>query len=114
MSRLSDKISLLIDQCFPVYKKTFEYYVKYEGEQLFFDFVIDELNIAIEVQGKQHYEFVPFFHRDSYYYYKQNKRDRLKKEWAEENGFYLVIVKEHMKLDKSKFLSLIKKAMELK
>jgi len=113
MSKLSEEVGVLIDLCFPMYKKISEYYVRHEGEQLFFDFVIDELNVAIEVQGRQHYEFVPFFHRDSYYFYKQKKRDRLKKDWAEENGFYLVLVEEGMKLNKSKFLKVVQEAMDL-
>ena len=34
------------------------------GNNLYYDFVIPELKIIIEVHGEQHYEFIPFFHGD--------------------------------------------------
>lgn len=42
------------------------------------DFYIPELNAAIEVQGRQHYEFVEFYHRDPDGFAEQQCRDALK------------------------------------
>lgn len=33
-----------------------------EGNRLELDFYIEDLDFAIEVQGEQHFEFIPFFH----------------------------------------------------
>lgn len=57
-----------------------EWLITSDGERLELDFFIDELSIAIEVQGKQHYHFIPFFH-DNYEGFKQRlKWDRFKQQ----------------------------------
>jgi hypothetical protein len=59
------------------------------GQALELDFFIEELDIAIEVQGDQHYVFVPRFHGDKQGYYDQLRRDRLKREACEKRGIIL-------------------------
>lgn len=48
-----------------------------EGLEL--DFYIDELKIAAEVQGQQHYGFVEYFHKTQDKFEAQKKRDERKK-----------------------------------
>ena len=36
-----------------------------DDERLELDFYVEELRVAIEVQGEQHYHFVPLFHQDA-------------------------------------------------
>jgi len=91
MSELSDKIEHKIQTCFPLLKYATEEYVVYRGHRLFFDFIIPELNIYIEVQGQQHYKIVPFFHKFSGSFRNQKYRDQLKTEWCAENDIILVV-----------------------
>jgi hypothetical protein len=111
MSRLSEEVSQLISSCFPRYHKVPEFYVKYRGEQLYYDFLIRELKVLIEVQGVQHYKYVPHFHKDPFYFFQQRKRDVIKKEWAQENGYTLIEIKEGMDLDRKLFIDLVAKSM---
>ena len=60
---------------------------------------VDILNatkkIAVEVQGKQHNSYNPFFHKKSRAKYLESlKRDVLKAEWLEKNSFKLIEVDE--------------------
>lgn len=52
----------------------------------YFDFYIPEYNLVLEFNGRQHYEFVNFFHKDENDYYHRLKKDREKKEAALSNG----------------------------
>ena len=82
--------------------KTYPSYLVYEelplpgsrkpgkGFKLFMDFYIPGLNLAIEVHGRQHYEFVPFFHKTKRGFAQALNRDDDKKEWCEINGIDLI------------------------
>ncbi len=48
-------------------------------------------NIYIEVHGPQHYKLDLFFHRDIVGFEKSKERDRIKKEYAQNNGVYIEI-----------------------
>jgi hypothetical protein len=52
----------------------------------------DELKIAIEYNGKQHYEYVEYFHRNEINFNKQRERDVLKNELCEKNDIKLITV----------------------
>ena len=69
-----------------------EYYVNYKGNRLFFDFHLPTLDILVEVQGRQHYEFVEHFHGDAASWRAHQKRDRLKKEYASNEEQTLVTI----------------------
>lgn len=94
MSKLSEDVYSLIVQAFPFYKLWKEYYVNYKGTKLYFDFYLPELKIAFEAQGHQHKTFVEHFHKTAYNFRTHQKRDRLKKEWAFENGVVLIEYEE--------------------
>ena len=89
-SKLSKRVFRILEEVFPYYQIKKEFYVKFRGKRLFFDFFIKELNVAIEVHGKQHLVFTEFFHGDRDGFIRQRKRDNLKRECAEELGFKLV------------------------
>ena len=75
MSKLADKTYDFLRNIFPFYTVIPEYYVYYKGHRLFFDFFIKELNLAIEVQGKQHYSFIKYFHINKEGFLRSKYRD---------------------------------------
>jgi len=83
MSEQADKIYELLKQAFPFFRIEKEYYVYFKGQRLFFDFFIKELWVAVEVQGRQHTEFVKHFHGDRDGFIKSKRRDNLKREYCE-------------------------------
>ena len=60
---------------------------------LYLDFYIPSIKLAIEVHGKQHYEFCPFFHRSRADFLKGKARDEDKITWCELNDIRLVTLK---------------------
>lgn len=66
------------------------------GGRLFIDFFLPRECVVVEVQGRQHSEFVGFFHgsRHDKKYAGQKMRDMQKEMWAESNGFKVVSLYE--------------------
>ena len=74
------------------------------GTKLSLDFYNANKKIAVEVQGKQHTKYVPFFHgSNKINYLNQLKRDRDKLKFCEINNIQLVEIYDGDKLDKSLF-----------
>ncbi len=64
-----------------------------EGKKkLFLDFYIPTLGIAVEVHGRQHYEFTPLYHNTKMDFFKGQANDRNKAEWCELNGITLIVL----------------------
>lgn len=63
-----------------------------EGERLELDFYIPELSLAFEIQGDQHYKFVPHFHRKMDDFANQVRRDQRKRELCIEHEIHLIEV----------------------
>jgi len=59
---------------------------------LFLDFLIPNLSLGIEVHGRQHYEFVPFFHKTKAGYLTSVKRDFIKEDWCKLNNINLIVL----------------------
>ena len=57
---------------------------------LFLDFFVPSATIGVEVHGKQHYEFCPFFHKTKAGFYDHKRRDMLKSDWCDLNAITLV------------------------
>ena len=90
MSEISEKVYSLLRKCFPHNIIIKEHFVKFKGVKLFFDFYIKELRVLIEVQGKQHTQFIKHFHGSKEGFIRSRKRDNLKVEYAQENNLLLV------------------------
>jgi hypothetical protein len=73
------------------------------GCGLYLDIFLPSISLAIEVHGKQHYEFVPFFHKTKADFLLARKRDRDKLEWCNLNDVTLVTL-PHDEEDKWKNL----------
>lgn len=67
------------------------YFLKTDRGQLSYDVFICELNIAIEYQGKQHFEPVEIFGGKDHFI-EQQRRDALKRELSIKNGVRLVYI----------------------
>ena len=59
------------------------------GRRLELDFYCKELNIAFEVNGTQHYEYVKYFHGDKSGFLYTLEKDKFKKKACLENGITL-------------------------
>lgn len=114
MSKLSEDVRALIVETFPFYKLWSEHYINFKNTKLYFDFYLPELKIAIEAQGRQHDTFVEHFHGTAFKFQAYRKRDRLKKEWAAENGVVVIEVREEdLPLSSSEFLDEINTECDL-
>jgi len=55
-----------------------------------FDCYNDELKLAVEYNGIQHYKFVPYFHKTRQDFYNQQYRDRIKQELCDKYNIELL------------------------
>lgn len=62
------------------------------GSNLELDCYNDELKIAIEYSGSQHYKFPNYFHKTNEDFIKQVRRDQFKAQVCDLNGIYLITV----------------------
>ncbi|MCI1942111.1 MAG: hypothetical protein LKJ29_08675 [Lactobacillus sp.] len=60
------------------------------GFQLPYDFELTKFKILIEVQGKQHYEFVPYLQQNIETFEYQVWKDKVKADFARERGYLLL------------------------
>jgi very-short-patch-repair endonuclease len=109
MSNLADIVEDLILKSFPMYKYKREKYIKHQNTQLFFDFILPELKLLIEVQGQQHYTYNKLYHKSKEDLQSQKYRDTLKTQWAAENGYKLLCIpySDIDKLDEDTFKELV-------
>lgn len=76
-----------------------DWLISHEGGRLELDFYIPSLDLAIEVQGQQHFEFVELFHQDKRGYEEQLKRDKIKKDLCRKAGIRLVEILQETDID---------------
>jgi hypothetical protein len=60
---------------------------------LYLDFFVPNLMLAVEVHGRQHYEYVPFFHKTKRGFILAQARDEDKTEWCKLNGVEILVLK---------------------
>ena len=58
------------------------------------DFYLPLRKLAVEADGRQHYEFVAFFHKNLLEFHKSRARDKKKKNWLENNRIFLLRLPE--------------------
>lgn len=74
------------------------------GTKLSLDFYNANKKVAVEVQGKQHTKYVPFFHgKNKINYINQLKRDQDKLKFCELNDIQLIEIYEEDKLNEKLF-----------
>ena len=85
MSKIAEEVLDVVREIFPLNIIVSEYYIRFKNVQLFFDYFIKDMGVLIEVQGRQHTEFVKHFHGNRATFLKQKERDNLKREYVQEN-----------------------------
>lgn len=75
------------------------------GTRLTLDFYNANKKIAIEVQGRQHTQYVKFFHENRFNFLHQLKRDQVKERFCALNNITLVTIYENDIIDKHLFES---------
>jgi len=67
------------------------------GKNLEIDLYNEELKLAIEVQGQQHYKYIPYFHRNYEAYQCQRYRDVIKKLLLQKQHIHLIEIPYNVK-----------------
>jgi hypothetical protein len=60
----------------------------------------EELKIAVEYDGAQHYKYIPYFHKTYEAFLNQRYRDYMKEQMCKENNIRLIRVPYTVKIDK--------------
>ena len=92
-SKLELQTKFLLEEIFKVpFYKIRPDFLKNEvtGYNLEIDLYNDDLKLAVEVQGDQHYKFTPFFHRNKDAFMMQRYRDEMKKQKCMKRGITLI------------------------
>lgn len=76
-----------------------------DGTRLELDFYLESLKISAEIQGKQHYEFVEFFHKNIEGFQNQKRRDEEKRIICKNKG--IKIVEIYTELDADLFIKAV-------
>jgi hypothetical protein len=72
---------------------------KVSGQHLELDCYNENLKLAIEYNGEQHYKYIPYFHSNKEAFYNVKYRDEMKKKICEENNVKLIIVPYTVKVN---------------
>ncbi len=96
---VGEKLRMILNGVAILENKRPDWLVSSQGERLELDFYIPELDIAIEVQGKQHYTFVPHFHLSRNGFSEQLRRDREKRYLCDRKGITLLEVASDTEID---------------
>lgn len=93
-SKLQAAVGDLLDKTFPHFSVRENYrpdwLLSSNLTRLELDFYIDELNIAFEIQGRQHYEYTPFFHSSPEDFKKRKQYDDEKRDLCYGHGVRLI------------------------
>ncbi len=87
------KARTILNELFPFDKALEELMLPGTGK-LCADFFIPTRRLMIEVHGRQHFEFVQFFHKNRVGFMMSQVRDRNKAEWCKLNDITLIVLKD--------------------
>lgn len=102
----------IIDTNLIIKEKTFDWLKTKDENKMYIDIFIDKYDICIEYNGKQHYEYVEFFHKTHDNFIKSQERDRLKYELIKKNNKKLIIIKYDEKITKELIESKLKNIID--
>jgi len=93
-----------LKEVFPYIKIITEHHI---GQRLFLDIYIPQFKAGIEVNGAQHYKFIPFFHGSEDRFEEYKMLDMKKIRLCTEQGIGLYIVKYDEVFDIDDFIQFI-------
>ena len=73
--------------------------VTFGSNNLELDCYNEELRIAVEYDGAQHYKYIPYFHKSYEGFMNQRYRDYMKEQMCKENGIRLIRVPYTVKIE---------------
>lgn len=108
-SQLHNKVKEILKELYPLCPIEDEKVIRVGNRNLRIDlFVSDPFRIAVECQGRQHDEFVPFFHKSKHDFHNSKMRDSAKEAWCFDHYIPLIYVYEHEDINRE----LIKRKIE--
>jgi len=90
-SNFQFSVGEVVDRVFPNEVILEEFYIP--GDRLYIDFFLPRKRIAVEAQGRQHYEYSNFFHGSQENFKLAQARDRKKSLWCTYNDIRLVVIR---------------------
>jgi hypothetical protein len=90
-SKCQTRIGDLIEELFP-HQILLEEFVIPKSGGLKIDFFLPTSLIAVEADGGQHNEFVPYFHQDKIGFQRSKNNDKRKEEWCRINNIRIIRV----------------------
>lgn len=97
VSKGEEQIGIWLNEYNKEYK--FQYNIKINGSNHYFDFYIPEDNLIIEYNGLQHYKPIKFFGGEKGFQYLQ-ERDNLKQEYCIQNKINFLIISYNENINK--------------
>jgi len=86
-SKLHVKARKILYELFPTMKILEEVPIKPRGNKTqYLDFYINQIKLAVEVHGQQHYKFNTMFHASARDFLNQKRNDTDKEDWCILNG----------------------------
>lgn len=80
-----------------------------------YDLVILELQLVLEIHGRQHFDFISHFHETKYDFRRQQERDEAKKQAAIDAGWAYVVIKyNESKITSEELIDRIQEAIKNK
>lgn len=70
------------------------------GQRLELDGVNHDLKLAFEYHGRQHYTYVPYFHKSKQDYIRQVERDNIKLDICDAKGYYIITIPYTVPIDR--------------
>jgi very-short-patch-repair endonuclease len=94
-SHLEETLDAALKELYPFDNIAEDMPIKVRGRTLYVDRVVRGIKLAIEIDGRQHDEFVAHFHGDASGFKSHKERDALKEAWLQANGYSIVRFKHN-------------------
>lgn len=90
-SKLHNEAIEIIKEVYPLINICNEVPIKIKpGQTLYLDIFLPDFNLVIEIQGKQHFQFTPVYHKYPHRFGRSQLNDDLKREWCHVNDINII------------------------